>query len=49
MDANPRFGIYVISVDRWERGVITGKNLLHYRYVVRKSQEIGRASCRERV
>lgn len=45
MDANPRFGIYVISVDRWERGVITGKNLLHYRYVVRKSQEAKYREC----
>ena len=36
---NPRFGIYIISYGRWERGIITGKNFVNYRYVVRKSQE----------
>ena len=39
MGNDARFGIYIISVGRWARGVITGKNLIDYRYVVRKSQE----------
>lgn len=40
MDAeNGTFAVYVISVGRWARGVVTGKNLVSYRYVVRKSQE----------
>lgn len=39
MEDEGKLGIYIISAGRWGRGVITGKNLMEYRYVVRKSQE----------
>lgn len=38
MADNPTFGVYIITCNRWKRGVVTAKNFTDYHHVVRQSQ-----------
>ncbi|BAL83535.1 hypothetical protein SELR_18270 [Selenomonas ruminantium subsp. lactilytica TAM6421] len=38
MEKNKRFQVYIISSSRYEWGMVTAKNFLDYKHVIRKSQ-----------